>query len=303
MQDSCGVAGIRITHPDRVLYPDLGLTKRDLATYVERVTPWMLPHVEGRPLTLVRCGGPVGTANCVYLRHAKAWGPSVLRRVNIREKTKIGEYLVADTPDALVGLVQMGVVEIHTWNARAGDIERPDRIVWDFDPGPDVGWPAIVRAARAVRDLLHDLDLESWVKTTGGRGLHLVVPIVPSLQWDDCLAFSRWIAEMLEAADPARYTTAFPKRGREAKILIDFMRNNRTNTSIAAFSARARPGAAVSMPVAWESLGRTDPSRFTIASTPDYLRRRSRDPWAGYFRARQRLSKAALRGAGLAIKR
>jgi len=150
----------------------------------------MLPHVAGRPLTLVHC--PCGlAAPCNYLRHAKAWGPSALRRVRIREKTRTGEYLVADNVEAIVSLAQMGIVEMHTWNSTDDDVERPNRIILDIDPGPEVSWKQVVGAARLVRNVFETLGLESWVKTTGGRGLHVVVPITPEREWSVCLGFAR----------------------------------------------------------------------------------------------------------------
>jgi bifunctional non-homologous end joining protein LigD len=287
------VAGVRISHPDRLIYPELGLSKLQLAQYYEAIGSWMLPHVQGRPLTLVHC--PQGVAGtCLYLRHAKAWGPSALRRVRIREKTKVGEYLVADSVPAIVALAQMGIVEIHTWNSIADDVERPNRIVWDLDPGPQIGWTATVTAAKQLRDVLTTLGLASWVKTTGGKGLHVVVPIAPTLDWSECLAFSRHVSELLARTDPIAYTTSFPKKGRERKILIDYLRNNRTNTSVCAFTPRARPGAAVSMPLDWKDL-RFAPERWTLLSAPARLRRLRRDPWAEYWRTSQRISAAALR--------
>ena len=156
-----------------------------------------MPHVKGRPLTLVHC--PAGiAAPCIYLKHAKQWGPNALRRVKIQEKTKVGEYLVADNIEAVVSLAQMGIVEIHTWNSTDDDIERPNRIVWDLDPGPEVAWKQVVAAATVVRDVLKTLGLESWVKTTGGRGLHVVVPIKPARDWSECLEFSRAVSEAIE---------------------------------------------------------------------------------------------------------
>jgi len=286
--DAPVVAGIRISHPNRPIYPDLAVTKLDLALYYDAIGQWILPHVRGRPLTLVHC--PEGLAGpCRFLKHAKAWGPTALRRVAIREKTKVGEYLVADSVAGVVALAQMGIVEIHTWNSLADDVDRPNRLVWDLDPGPDIGWRQVVTAARLVRRLLETLGLHAWVKTTGGRGLHVVVPIRPSLSWDDCLSFSRAAAEALERSNPDRYTTAFSKRGREAKILIDYLRNNRTNTSICAFSTRARAGAHVSMPVSWNDLTQ-GPERFTLETVLARLRRRAADPWEGYWTTAQRVS-------------
>lgn len=286
------VRGVRISHPDRLIYPDLRITKIDLVRYYEAVGERMLPHVADRPLTLVHC--PDGlNAPCNYMRHRKVWGPGVLKRVRIQEKTKIGEYLAAVGIEGIIALAQMGVVEIHTWNSTSTDIERPNRLVWDLDPGPKVKWPAVVAAAIAVRDLLETLGLQSWTKTTGGHGIHVVMPITPHRNWDECLAFARAVAEALTASDPSRYTTRFPKEGRESKILIDYLRNNRTNTSVSAFSARARKGAAVSMPVSWRQLtARLDPASFTVLTAPKKLRT---DPWRVYWTTRQKISPAAFK--------
>lgn len=161
-----------------MIYPDLDISKIQLARYYEQIAHWIVPHVKGRPLTLLHC--PAGiAAPCMYLKHAKQWGPSALRRVQIQEKTKVGEYLVADSIEAVVSLAQMGIVEVHTWNSTANDVDRPNRLVLDLDPGPDVTWPQVVKAARVVREVLETLGLVSWVKTTGGRGLHVVAPIKP----------------------------------------------------------------------------------------------------------------------------
>lgn len=281
------VSGVRISHPDRLIYPELGISKIQLARYYASIAEWIVPHVAERPLTLVHC--PAGVAGpCRYLKHAKQWGPSALRRVEIQEKTKVGEYLVADNIEAVVSLAQMGIVEIHTWNSKVGDLERPDRIVWDIDPGPEVTWSAVVRAARRVRDILKTLGLASWIKTTGGRGLHVVVPVKPSRDWSECLAFSRAVGELLERTEPQTYTTAFAKAGRERKILIDYLRNNRTNTSICAFSPRARPGAMISMPIDWTELKR-GPDQWTLLTAPRRLKRRA-DPWASYWTTRQQVT-------------
>src|SRR5580765_7516888 len=158
------VAGVRISHPDRLIYPDLGISKLQLARYYEVIADWIVPHVMGRPLTLVHC--PAGiAAPSIYLKHAKQWGPNALRRVQIQEKTKVGEYLVADSIEAVVSLAQMGIVEIHTWNSTTDDIDHPNRLVWDLDPGPDVSWKQVMKAAGLVRDVLKTLKLTSWVKT------------------------------------------------------------------------------------------------------------------------------------------
>jgi bifunctional non-homologous end joining protein LigD len=286
------VAGVCVSHPDRLIYPDLGFTKIQLARYYADIARWIVPHLRARPLTLVHC--PTGISGpCMFLKHAKAWGPSALRRVRIQEKTKVGEYLVADSVSAVVALAQMGVVEIHTWNSTTDDIEHPNRIVWDLDPGPDISWKQTVAAAKLLREVLDTLGLKAWVKTTGGQGLHVVVPIKPSLDWPACLAYSRAVSEALVRANPALYTIAFSKRGRENKILIDYLRNNRTNTSICAYSPRARAGAPVSVPLGWQELN-SGPERWTLLTVPRRLRRLRADPWAGYWTASQRITNSSI---------
>jgi len=286
------VAGIRLSHPERLIFPDLNFSKLQLARYYEQIGDWMLPHITGRPLTLVHC--PAGIAGpCQFLRHAKAWGPTALRRVRIREKTKVGEYLVADSVAAVVALAQMGVVEIHTWNSTIDDLERPNRIVWDLDPGPDVIWKQIVTSARLLREILDTLGLASWVKTTGGRGVHVVAPVTPAADWKTCLEFSRGVAQLLERSSPGLYTTAFRKQGREHRILVDYLRNNRTNTSVCAYSPRAKAGAPVSVPVDWKELS-SRPERWTPRTVVRRLTRRRTDPWSGYRTASQRISRASI---------
>ena len=280
-----------------MIYPELRITKLDVARYYDSVGDWIVPHLEGRPLTLVHC--PEGMkGKCAFMRHMRVWGPDVLRRVKIREKTKVGEYLVADTVAAAVGLAQMGILEIHTWNSVVEDVERPNRIVFDLDPGGDVSWPQVVDAGRLVRKVLAALDLDSFPKTTGGRGLHVVVPLRPRADWAECLEFSRGIAQAIEQSDPDTFTTQFAKAGRDAKILLDYLRNNRTNTSIAAYSTRARAGAPVSVPITWDELKPTlDPKMFSIVTVPSRLKKRRTDPWKDYWRCRQQLTPAMVKAA------
>ena len=287
------VAGVRISNPDRIVYPDLGITKLELARFYERIGEWVLPHVKGRPLTLVRC--PEGAGHeCFFMKHSKVWAPDVLRRVQIQEKTKVGEYLVADSVAGVVGLVQMGVMEIHTWNTCVERIEQPDRIVFDIDPGAKVPWKEVIEAARLVRRRLDAAGLASFPKTTGGSGFHVVVPLIPSADWRTCLEFSRTFAAALEREFPDTYTTAFARAGRERKILIDYLRNNRTNTSVSAFSTRARAGAPVSIPVRWADVTpQTDPAAFNVKTVERRLARLRDDPWADYWTCRQRLPRPA----------
>jgi bifunctional non-homologous end joining protein LigD len=289
------VAKVGISSPERVVYPSPPLTKLDIARYYESMQEWIVPHVRGRPLTLVRCPEGIGQ-DCFFMKHSQVWAPSGLRRVRIQEKTKIGEYLIADDIAGVVGLVQMGVLEIHTWNSTFERLEYPNRVVFDLDPGRGVGWPRVVAAARLFRKLLASLELECWVKTTGGRGLHVVVPLAPHADWSECLEFSRALSERVATAYPTEFTTDFGKAGREDKILLDYLRNNRTNTSIAAFSTRARPGAPVSVPVTWEELRPgLKPESFSVKLVPTRVRRRRADPWRAYWDCRQRLTRQRLR--------
>ncbi|WP_242395757.1 DNA ligase D [Anaeromyxobacter oryzisoli] len=288
------IGGVRITHPDRVMFPEPGLTKADVVRYYAEVAPAMIPHLAGRPLTLYHC--PEGlSGECRFLKHAKQWAPPAVRRVAIREKTKLGEYLVVDTPEALLSIAQMDILELHTWSSTTAHLEQPDRIVLDLDPGPEVAFPAVVAAARLVREALAALGLGAFVKTTGGAGLHVVTPLVPTARWERCLAFARALAVRLAHHAPRTFTASFAKAGRERKILVDYLRNNRTNTAVAAFSVRARPGAPVSTPVAWDELGKgLHPDHFTVRTVPRRLAHLRADPWAGYAAAARPLSAALL---------
>ena len=285
------IAGVRISNATRVMYPARGTTKWEIAQYYEAVGDWIVPHVVNRPLTLVRCGAGLQTGemreDCTFLRHGKAWGPKTLRRVQIREKTKVGEYLVADDLSGVIGLVQMDVLEIHTWNSTANEPELANRVVFDLDPGPDVTWKALVRAARTVRTALAELGLECWVKTTGGAGLHVVAPVAPT-RWEDCLAFVRKVSSQLALGDRTTFTTSIVKSRRRRKIYLDYLRNNRGNTSVAAYSTRARPDATVSVPLDWDELGtRREP--FDVDSVRRRVQKLRTDPWAGYFACKQAL--------------
>jgi bifunctional non-homologous end joining protein LigD len=291
-QAEAQVGGVRITHPSRVIDPASGLTKEDIARYYEAVADRILPHLKDRPLTLVRCPEGVGTT-CFYSKHAGRVSVSpALRRVKIREKTKTDEYLIADTKEALLGLVQMGVLEIHTWNARYEELEAPDRIVLDLDPGPGVSWARVIEAALELREALSEHGLTSFLKTTGGKGLHIVAPLAPSPRagWDACFAFARDLAQEAARKSPRAYVTVLSKAEREDRILIDYLRNNRGATSVAAYSTRARANVPVSAPVGWEELGpRLKPDAFTVKNLARRLASVRRDPWAGYDGVRQGL--------------
>ncbi len=292
------VAGVRITNPDRVVYPGQGLTKRDIALYYESIETHIVPHLAGRPTTLVRCPEGMGKP-CFYQKHIGYWAPDTLRRVRIQEKKKVGQYLVVDDLPGLIGLAQIGILEIHTWNSTVDHLEQPDRVVFDLDPDAAVGWPAVVKAAERVRELLDGLGLSAYVKTTGGKGLHVVTPLRPEAGWDECAEFTRLLAETLARRHPDEYLTEASKSARKGKIFIDWLRNTRGATSIAAYSTRARPGAPVSTPVAWDELPRTRPDQYTVQTLPRRLESLKKDPWAGYDQAARPLSSALTRAGGL----
>jgi bifunctional non-homologous end joining protein LigD len=290
------VAGVAITEPDRVVFPGTGVTKLELAEWHAELADWILPHLAGRPLALWRC--PKGLARCKYVHHdapSNAWAPPSVRRESIRQKAGWGEYLVVDSARSLVELVNGDVIEWHAWNSRIASVEVPDRVVFDLDPGPGVGWARVVELARRTRRSLAALGLEAWPKLTGGVGLHLVVPFRPSASWDEAYAFARAFAEVLAADDPQHLTTRFDNPSRAGKILVDYKRNFRGARCAAAFSHRARANGTVSVPVAWSELGEGERPEHTTRTVLRRLRRRTRDPWAGYWKTRQTLTKEIVR--------
>ncbi|HEX2204363.1 MAG TPA: DNA ligase D [Longimicrobium sp.] len=294
------VAGVRISSPDKLLYPELGITKLDLARYYEAIGEWMLPHVGERPLTLVRC--PDGVAGqCFYQKHGDQHFVEQIGRVQIAENDgDVKTYTYVDNVAALVGMVQMGVLELHTSNARIDDFEKPDRFIIDLDPAPDVPWARTVAAAFQVRDRLEELGLKSWVKTTGGKGLHVAVPLARKHTWDEVKEFSKQLSADLSARSPGQYITKSTLSKRKGKIFLDYLRNGRGATAISAYCARAKPTAAASVPITWEEL---TPSLRTDDFTPDAviarLKRMKVDPWKGFYRSRQTLTKKAKEGVGM----
>lgn len=288
------VAGVRLTHPDRVLYPDQGITKRDLALYYEHIAGRILPHLKDRPLTVVRC--PAGRQRqCFYQRHARAATTAPIRSLTVREKGKNARYLSVDSLPGLIALVQLGVLELHAWGSRAPHLELPDLLTIDLDPGPEAGWEQIREAAARVRSVLQDLELGAFVKSTGGKGLHVVVPITAQQPWDFVKTFFRALAENVVRREPGRYTATASKAKRQGKIFVDYLRNARTATAVCAYSTRARPGAPVAMPLAWEDLEKDPRARFTVRTVPEYLAGQRADPWRDFEEARRPLTAKLLR--------
>ena len=279
---------VRLTHPDKLLYPERKLSKRDVADYVMRVAEWMLPHLRDRALTLVRCPDGVGGA-CFFSKHALAGLPASVARVPVRESDG-SEELYASVSDALglVALVQMSTIVIHLWGSRLDHVDCPDRLVFDLDPDEGLDFARIVAAALEVRERLEQLGLRSFVKTTGGKGLHVVVPIEPELDFDRVKQFCRTFAQRMASDAPDRYTAVLSKAERRGKIFIDYLRNGRGATSIAPYSPRAKPEATVSTPLRWDELsGSLQPERYTLITVPERLAKLEIDPWAEIFTLRQ----------------
>jgi bifunctional non-homologous end joining protein LigD len=280
---------VRLTHPDRVYWVDVGTTKQDLADYYGAVWDWMAPHVVGRPLALVRC--PEGTkGQCFFQKHASAGLSEKTLRTVIDSKGR--QVVGIDDLEGLLSLVQAGVLEIHVRGARLDRLEVCDRIVFDLDPGEGVDWSDLVAAARDVRERLATLELESFVKLSGGKGLHVVLP-GGGTGWDSAKSFAQAIALAMAADDPERYVARITKSLRKGKIFVDYLRNSLEQTSVAAYSTRARAGAPVSVPITWQELGRTiSAHQYTVRDLMKRLSRLKQDPWQDIGRVRQKLPDA-----------
>jgi bifunctional non-homologous end joining protein LigD len=220
------IAGVTLTHPDRVLYPEQGVTKRDLCHYYEDIAKWMIPYIKGRPLSLVRCPSGEGQA-CFYQKHLSDMTPDAVRGIRIKEKSKTDTYILVDDAKGLVSLAQIGVLEFHPWGSTEKYLEKPDLLVFDLDPAPDLDWNEVLAGARLLRKILDEVGLTSFVKTTGGKGLHVVVPVEPTLSWDAFKDFAGSIAAHLEAEHPDKYVANMSKAKRTDKIFIDYFRNGR----------------------------------------------------------------------------
>jgi len=292
--EQVNVEGVRLTHPEKILYPDQKVTKQALAEYYVQVAEWILPHVVDRPLSLVRC--PAGRAGkCFYQKHVSDAMGAQIHSVTIEEKQGQGEYVYIRDLAGLIALVQVSVLEIHPWGSRVDRYDRPDRIVFDLDPDASMPFADTVAAARQVRQRLSAVELESFAKTTGGKGLHVVVPLVRRNTWDEVRTFAEATARGLVASDPDRYVANMRKEKRRKKIFIDYLRNAQGATSVAPYSTRARAGAPVATPVHWDELDGVTPDGYTISNVVQRLARRKRDPWPGFDDVRQSLTRAMLR--------
>ncbi|WP_194712342.1 DNA ligase D [Noviherbaspirillum soli] len=287
--DEAVVAGVRLSHATRILFSEARVTKLDLAHYYEDIADWILPHLEQRPLTLVRC--PQGH-HCFFQKHANETTAEGVGRIEVPTGGATATYMSAGTLPGLISLVQMGVLELHTWGAREGHLDRPDRMIFDLDPDAGLEWKNVVEGAQLVRSLLQDIGLTSFVKTTGGKGLHVVVPLAPRHTWDEVKAFSKAVAAQLEQVLPDRFIANMSKAKRGGRIFVDYLRNASEATAVAAYSTRAKPHAPVSTPLHWDELAdrglRSD--RYTVLNLRQRLAGLKEDPWADYFRLKQEIS-------------
>ncbi|MFO7653688.1 MAG: DNA ligase D [Candidatus Krumholzibacteriia bacterium] len=289
---------VRLTSPDRVLFPGAGITKGELAVYYEDVGDLILPHVAHRPLTLVRC--PEGHhKECFYQKHHTGTMPDAVHGVDVQEKAKERVYLTIEDLRGLLSLVQMGALELHPWGARNDRLDRPDLMFFDLDPGPDVALDQVAAAAQRIRDRLAGLGLRSFAKTSGGKGYHVVVPLVRRSGWDQVKGFAKALAEELTRESPDEFVAVMTKARRRGRVFVDYLRNSRGATSVAAFSTRAREGAPVSAPVSWDEVAAgVAPDAFRLDNLRQRLAAPRLDPWADYFEVRQSLTTAMRRELG-----
>ncbi|MCF6114282.1 DNA ligase D [Mesorhizobium muleiense] len=273
---------VKLTHPDRLYWPDEGVTKEGLADYYAEVWRYVSPYIVGRALALVRCPNGI-SGEQFFQKHAwKGLNPNIVLVHDPKDPPDERLISINDL-DGLIGLVQSASLEIHPWGSTVSDWERPDTIIMDLDPGEGVSWEAVIEAAVETRDRLKDAGLVPFIKTSGGKGLHVVAPLKPKAEWPAVKAFTKAIADSMAADSPNRYVSTITKSKRRGKILVDYLRNQRGATAVAPYSTRARPGAAVSMPLAWDELGPgIGPAYFTVENTPTRLASLSSDPWQDF---------------------
>jgi bifunctional non-homologous end joining protein LigD len=294
-----GHAPVRLTHPEKVLDAESGMTKQMLADYYWAVAERMLPHVVDRPSSLVRCPDGAGKP-CFYQKHVSPSQPDGIGAVEVADKDGTVEpYVTIQTAEGLAGLAQMGVLEVHPWGSRNEDLERADRLIFDLDPDEGLAWTVLTTAAAEVRARLKKLGLESFLKTTGGKGLHVVVPIVPELEWPAIKEFAHRVAQEMERAKPELYLTKMTKAARKGKIYLDYLRNERGATSVAPYSPRARAGGPVSMPLRWAELKVDARPVFRVAEFEAWRERLKDDPWKAMPALKQRVAAEARKSVGM----
>jgi bifunctional non-homologous end joining protein LigD len=280
----------KLTHPDKILYAEGKITKQDVAEYYETVQNWILPYVTNRPLTLVRC--PEGYQKCFYQKHlTDTTSVDGLYGIPIQEKNKKDKYIYIKDCTGLLALPQLGVLELHPWGSRINKVEKPDFIIFDLDPAPDLPWKKIVAAAQEIKSHLDEFKLKSFVKTTGGKGLHVVVPIKPEHEWDIVKNFTHVFVDFMVTNNPELYVSKMTKVLRKNKIYLDYLRNQRGATAVAPYSTRARKHAPVSVPLAWDELtNKLEDTFYTIKTLPQRLDELKNDPWQDFFKIKQSLN-------------
>ncbi len=287
-----------ITHPDKILDPESRMTKLTLANYYLAIADRMLPHVADRPLSIVRCPEGIGKA-CFFQKHIGMGLPPGIRSVPVPDKKggPTEQYLTLNTPEGLVGLAQMGVLETHPWGSKNESLEKPDRIIFDLDPDEAIDWKTLAATATELRSRLEDFGLKSFVKTTGGKGLHVVVPIRAENEWPVVKEFAHNVVLGIERKNPGLYVTKMTKALRKNRIYLDYLRNDRGSTAVAPYSPRARSGAPVALPLDWKDLDAKTRPVFHVADFDSWKKRLSNDPWAEMGKISQRLSASAIRDA------
>jgi bifunctional non-homologous end joining protein LigD len=288
------VAGVRVTHPERVIDKTTGIRKIDVVHYYEQMAERMLPHLKDRPVALVRVPEEIGGEQFFQKHSQKLSIPNVTQHPGLDPGHPA--LITIDSAAALIGAAQMGTIELHTWNALVTRIETPDRVVFDLDPDPSLGWDKMIEAAQLTRALLDELGLASFCKTSGGKGLHVVVPLSGETGWDDVKAFAQAVANHMAATLPTHFSAKMGPQNRKQKIFVDYLRNSRGASTVAPFSLRARPGLGVSVPLAWDEVADTTAGdQWTIANVRERLDAQKRDPWAAYPKTRQRITAALMK--------
>ncbi len=273
-----------------MLDPESGVTKQQLAEYYMAVAEHMLPYIADRPISVVRCPDGIGKA-CFFQKHVGMGVPAGVKTISIRNKKSKGSeaYLTVDSSEGLLGLAQMGVLEIHPWGSHNESLDTPDRIVFDLDPDAAIGWKTLAKTALELKARLKKVGLESFVKSTGGKGLHVDVPIRPDHEWPAVKDFAHRMVLEMEHEKPELYVTKMTKATRKNRIYLDYLRNDREATSVAPFSPRARPGMPVAMPLAWKELDSAKAPVFHVSDLQQWRTRLRHDPWRKMLEIKQRL--------------
>jgi bifunctional non-homologous end joining protein LigD len=276
------VRKVKLTHPDRIYWPDAGVTKEGLADYYTEVWPKIALFIVDRPLALLRA--PAGIdGQTFFQKHGWQGMNKAIGLMDDPNDSTDEKNIVIHDLDGLMGLVQSGVLEIHPWGSSAANLEKPDMIIMDLDPGDDVPWSRVIEGALEVKRRVEEAGLAAFLKTSGGKGLHVVTPLKPSAGWDAVKDFAKSIADDMAEDEPERYVSTITKSKRKGKILIDYLRNGRGNTAVAPYSTRARKGAPVSMPLEWDELSDAiGPAYFTVLNAPQRLGSLKADPWGGF---------------------